>query len=505
MGENGAGKSTLGKILAGVLRPDEGHFELDGRRRHFHSPLDARRAGIGIVHQELSFCPNLSVAENLCLASLPRRGGVLDRAAMWARAEQFLAEVGAECDVHAEMGRLTAGQTQLIQIATAVAGGARVLILDEPTSSLSAADSQRLEELIGRLRRRGTTIIYVSHRMQEIFRICDTVTVLRDGRHVATLPTNQTDEDGLVRLMIGRPLSKYFPSHVDRQLGPQRLRVESLSSPHKFHDVSFSLRAGEVLGVAGLVGAGRSEVAMALFGLDPDARGRIFVDGRRVRIRCPGDAIAWGLGLVGEDRKQQGIVPEMSCGENLTLAMLDCPGRRGFFGRLVRCPACPRRTECLRLWDVIRLGDERHVVSRFFGRLRVKAASQEAPMATLSGGNQQKLILARWLARRTQVLLLDEPTRGLDVAAKAEIHRLIAELAGAGQAVLMISSELPEVLALSHRVLVMRQGRVAGIMSRSEATPQRVMQFMAGCGVSAAPVPETTSRPANGESPPDLV
>ena len=205
MGENGAGKSTLGKILAGVLRPDEGHFELEGRPRCFHSPRDARRAGIGIVHQELSFCPNLSVAENLCLASLPRRRGVFDRSATWARARQFLAEVGAECDVHEEMGRLPAGQTQLVQIATAVAGGARVLVLDEPTSSLSAADSQRLEELIGRLRRRGTTIIYVSHRMEEIFRICDTVTVLRDGQHVATLPTAEADEDGLVRLMIGRP------------------------------------------------------------------------------------------------------------------------------------------------------------------------------------------------------------------------------------------------------------------------------------------------------------
>jgi ABC-type sugar transport system ATPase subunit len=480
MGENGAGKSTLGKILAGVLRPDEGHFELDGQPRSFRSPLDARRAGVAIVHQELSFCPNLSVAENLSLASLPRRRGVLDRSAMWIRAEQFLAEVGAECDVHEEMGRLTAGQTQLVQIATAIASGARVLVLDEPTSSLSAADSERLEQLIGQLRRRGTTIIYISHRMEEIFRICDTVTVLRDGQHVATQPTAGTDEDGLVRLMIGRPLAKYFPSHVDRPLGPERLRAESLGSPRKFHDVSFSLHAGEVLGVAGLVGSGRSEVAMALFGLDPDATGRIFIDGRKVRIRRPQDAIAAGLGLVGEDRKRQGIVPEMSCRENLTLAMLDCPGRRGFLGRLFRCPRCTQRSECLRLWNLIRLDAERRVVSRYFGSLDVKAASPEVPIATLSGGNQQKLILARWLARRTQVLLLDEPTRGVDVAAKAEIHRLIEDLARAGQAVLMISSELPEVLALSHRILVMREGRVAGIVPRAEAPPQRVMQFMAG-------------------------
>ena len=335
IGENGAGKSTLGKILAGVLHPDEGHFELDGRPQRLQSPLDARRAGIAIVHQELSFCPNLSVAENLCLASLPLRRAILDRAAMYARAARFLAEVGAECDAREEMGRLTAGQTQLVQIATAMASGARVLVLDEPTSSLSAADSQRLEELIAQMRRRGITIVYVSHRMEEIFRICDTVTVLRDGQHVATLPTVQIDEEGLVRLMIGRPLAKYFPSHVDRQPGPERLRVESLCSPRKFENVSFSLRAGEVLGVAGLVGSGRSEVAMAIFGLDAGATGRVFVDGRRVRIRCPQEAIACGIGFVGEDRKRQGIVPEMGCGENLTLAMLDCPGRRGFFGRLV--------------------------------------------------------------------------------------------------------------------------------------------------------------------------
>ena len=492
IGENGAGKSTLGKILAGVYRPDEGHFELEGQRQFFHSPLDARRAGIGIVHQELSFCPNLSVAENLCLASLPRRHGLLDRSALWKKAEQSLNEFGADFDIREEMGRLTTGQTQLVQIATAIASGARVLIFDEPTSSLSAADTERFEQIIAQIRRRGTTIIYVSHRMEEIFRICDTVTVLRDGQHVTTMPATETDEDMLVHLMIGRPLAKYFPSHVDHPLGPERLKVVSLGSPHKFCDVSFSLRAGEVLGMAGLVGSGRSAVAMALFGLDPNVQGSVFIDGRKVHILCPGDAVAHGLGLVGEDRKQQGIVPEMSCRENLTLAMLACPGRRGFLGRMVRCPTCPQRSECLRYWDVIRRGDERLVVSKYFKSLRVKASSPEAPIATLSGGNQQKLILARWLARRSQILLLDEPTRGVDVAAKADIHRLIEELAAAGHAVLMISSELPEVLALSHRVLVMRQGQVAGIVSRSEATPQRIMELMAGCGPTSVATTNTS-------------
>jgi ABC-type sugar transport system ATPase subunit len=490
IGENGAGKSTLGRILAGVHRPDEGGFEVDGRRRTFHSPLDARRVGIGIVHQELSFCPNLSVAENVCLASLPRRQRLVDHPAIFANAEQCLAEFAVDCDVREEMGRLTTGQAQLVQIATAIAIGVRVLILDEPTSSLSAADSEHFERLIGRLRQRGTTIIYISHRMEEIFRLCDTITVLRDGRHVATMPTAETNEDELVRMMIGRPMSKYCLSHIDRPLGPERLKVESLSSPPRFHDVHFSLRAGEVLGMAGLVGSGRSEVAMAIFGLDPLAKGRVSIDGRRVRIRCPRDAITNGLGLVGEDRKRQGIVPEMSCAENLTLAMLDCPGRRGFFGRLVRCPTCSRRSECLRCWDILRHGDERRIVSKYFQSLRVKAASPSAPIATLSGGNQQKLILARWLARRSQILLLDEPTRGVDVAAKADIHRLIEELAAASHAVLMISSELPEVLAVSHRVLVMRQGQVAGVVPRSEATPHKIMELMAGYN-GAAPAPTT--------------
>ena len=273
MGENGAGKSTLGKILAGVLRADEGHFELEGHG----SPFTRRwmRGGPASASFTRSFfCPNLSVAENLCWHRSPGGADVLDRSAMLGKSRAVPGRGRGRLRCPPGDGPITAGQTQLVQIATAIASGARVLVLDEPTSSLSAADTERLEELIGQIRRRGTTIIYVSHRMEEIFRICDTVTVLRDGQHVATLPTAETDEDALVRLMIGRPLSKYFPSHVDHPLGPERLRVESLGSPHKFRDVSFSLRAGEVLGVAGLVGSGRSEVAMALFGLDPQRHGK---------------------------------------------------------------------------------------------------------------------------------------------------------------------------------------------------------------------------------------
>jgi ABC-type sugar transport system ATPase subunit len=366
---------------------------------------------------------------------------------------------------------------------------AKVVVMDEPTSSLSFTETERLFRVIDRLRTRGTTVIYVSHRMDEVFRICDGCTVLRDGQHVATMPIAQTNEDDLVRMMIGRSLDKIASLASHRPRGPERLRVEKLSSGDRFRDVSFSVHSGEILGVAGLVGAGRSEMATAIFGLDPNATGRVFVDGRLSRIRCPRDAIAHGIALVGEDRKRQAIVPDMGCDSNLTLPSLECPDRRGFFGRLLRCPACSRRTDCLRLWDAIRIGQERDVVRRFFRRLEVRAASPQTPIGSLSGGNQQKVVLARWLAQKSRILFLDEPTRGVDVAAKAEIHRLIEELAAAGQAIVMISSELPEILRLSDRVLVLRQGRAVGELSRSEMSEESVMQRMAGCSGGATRTP----------------
>ncbi len=458
MGENGAGKSTLGKILAGIYQSDEGSFEIEGASRRFRSPLEAQRAGVGMVHQELSFCPNLSVAENVCLSSLPRRAGRIDWRKLEEKAQGHLDAIGADCDVRAELGRLSPGQTQMVQVAAALATGAHIFVMDEPTSSLSAAEARRLEELIGTLRARGATILYVSHRMDEIFRLCDTVTVMRDGCHVATMPLAQTNEDDLVRLMIGRTWQKLFPIHTERPAGPERLRVENLSSPGKFREVSLSVRSGEVLGVAGLMGAGRSEVAMGIFGLDSTTRGQVYVDGRRVSIRCPREAMTLGIGFVSEDRKGQGLVLGMECGHNITLSSLESLSRNG----------------------VIRLARERGVIADFFGKLRVKAASPQTPAQCISGGNQQKLVLAKWLACQCRILILDEPTRGVDVGAKAEIHRLIDELAAAGQAILMISSELPEVLNISTRVLVMRNGRVAGVLERSEATQERVMQLMAG-------------------------
>jgi ABC-type sugar transport system ATPase subunit len=294
--------------------------------------------------------------------------------------------------------------------------------------------------------------------MDEIFRFCDTVTVMRDSQHVATMPRAETNESELVRLMIGRAWPKLFPEHVERAPGPERLRVEELSSPGKFRNVSFSLCSGEVMGIAGLVGSGRSEIAMGIFGLDSSMTGRVFVEGQGVSVRSPREAMAFGIGFVTEDRKRQGLVLGMECGENMTLASLDRLNWNG----------------------IIRRADERNLVTSFFEKLQVKAASAHVPAQTLSGGNQQKLVLAKWLARECRVLILDEPTRGVDVGAKAEIHRLIDELAAAGLAILMISSELPEVLNLSTRLMVMRNGRVAGMLDRAEATQERVMQLMAG-------------------------
>ena len=458
MGENGAGKSTLGKILAGIYQPDGGHVEVGGTACRFRSPLDARRAGVGIVHQELAYCPNLAVAENISLGSLPRRGRMLDRTALNRTAVQYLAEVGADCDPSDEMGSLPTAQVQLVQIAAALAMDARILVMDEPTSSLSRADAVRLHSVIRKLCAAGHTVLYVSHRMEECLKLCESVTVLRDGRHVATKPIRETSEDELVQLMVGRPLSSYLPDGRAPEPGREVLRVGGLSSAGQFEDVSFSLRAGEVLGVAGLIGAGRSEIARTLFGLERPSSGTVTVDGETVVIGSPLQAMERGLGFVPEDRKKQGLVAGMSCRENVTLASL---------GRL-------------NAWGFVRQAEELRIVSDCFERLSVRAAGFDVAVGSLSGGNQQKLVLAKWLARNSQILILDEPTRGIDIAAKSEIHHLILELASRGRAILLISSELPELLALSTRVIVLRKGRVAGALEREEANEQRIMAMMAG-------------------------
>ena len=473
-GENGAGKSTLGKILAGIQSPDAGGITLDGRPVRFASPRDALAAGVAMVHQELAFCGNLSVAENLCLGRLPARYTFVSRPAMRRRARELLDAIGADIDPARPVETLSVGEQQLVQIAAAVGSGARVLVFDEPTSSLSEGEAVRLYALIRRLTARGTTVLYVSHRMAEIFRLSDHVTVLRDGEHVCTERTDALDEATLVQRMIGRRVEQYFPRHVGRPAGEELLRVEHLSSAGRFRDVSFTVRSGEVVGLAGLVGAGRSEIAAALFGLDASMTGSVFVRGRRARLRSPRDAMALGIGLVPEDRKKQGLVLQMLARENTTLATLPALSRAGW----------------------IRRRAERELARSYFERFAVRRELMDISTMGLSGGNQQKLVLAKWLAARSQILLLDEPTRGVDVGAKAELHAWIDRLAADGAGVLLISSELPELLHLATRILVLRAGRVVAEVRRERAEQDVLLTYMTGLAPArATDVPSCAAAP----------
>ena len=457
-GENGAGKSTLAKLLAGIEQPDGGDILVDGLVVQFDDPRDALAAGIGMVHQELAFCDNLSVAENLCLGSLPSRATFVSRAEMERRARDMLAAIEAPIDVRRLVGELSVAEQQMVQIAAAVGGGARVIIFDEPTSSLSQHEAEHFYELLARLRARDVTCIYVSHRMPEIFRLCDTITVLRDGHHVATGPTSETDEATLVQRMIGRRLDEYLPPDGGHAIGGELLRVTGLASPRKFADISFSINAGEIVGIAGLVGAGRTDIAHALFGLDKEAHGRVEVAGIPLGLRSPVEAMRAGVGFVPEDRKRHGLVLGMTALENVTLPTLPALARAGWL------PA----------------GAERALADDAFARLRVQTPDLNAVTAGLSVGNQQKLVLAKWLAARCRLLILDEPTRGVDVGAKAEIHALIGKLAAEGTGVLLISSELPELVALSTRILVLRDGRLVGELPRASADPESLLRLMAG-------------------------
>jgi ABC-type sugar transport system ATPase subunit len=464
VGENGAGKSTLGKILAGIHRPDSGTLRLGGEVVRFRSPTDAARAGVGMVHQELAFCRDLSIAENLSLGRYPRRLGFwLDRRAMESEAHRKLAAIGAEMDVTQPVRSLSTAQEQVVQIAAAVGSGARILVFDEPTSSLSHAESEHLFTLIDSLKARGVTMIYVTHRMPEILRLADRVSVLRDGRYVGTLEREEATQDAIVQRMIGRPLSEYFPHHLESTPGPVVLSVRGLTSPGRFEDVSLEVRAGEIVGLAGLVGSGRSEVSRAIFGLDGAARGEVTLDGRPLRLGSVREAMRRGIALVPEDRKLQGLVPGLSGRLNFSMTLLDLLSRFGFVSA--------RR--------------ERAETEQAFARLAVKTPSIEAPVSSMSGGNQQKVVLAKWLARRSRVLIVDEPTRGVDIGAKAAIHQLLDTLAREGMAILLISSELPEVLNLSGRILVMREGRLIGEIPRARATQTVLMEMMAGVGVHA--------------------
>lgn len=464
MGENGAGKSTLGKIFAGLYQPDEGEVLLEGRSERFASPLAALRAGIAMVHQELVFCENLSVAENLCLDRFPTKGPFLDRAEMVRRAGEWLDRIEARIDPRATVGELPIAQRQLVQIAGAVGRGARVILFDEPTSSLSQHEARILFEQILALKAGGVTCVYVSHRLEEVYELCDTVTVLRDGRVVATRPIDEVDRSELVRLMIGRDLEVVDSERTSLDPGEVVLEVERLRSPGRFEDVSFAVRRGEIVGFAGLVGSGRTEIMEAIFGLDPQATGDVRIGGRRLSRRSPATSMRAGLGMIPEDRKRSGLVLSMNARENIALPTLSESARFGW----------------------IASAQERRLAEEYFRLLRVKAPSIESGVEGLSGGNQQKVVIAKWLAAHCEVLVLDEPTRGVDVGAKAEIHELIRGLAREGKAILLVSSDLPEVLALATRFVVVRQGRLQGRLQAEEADEERLMRLMTGVDSESA-------------------
>ncbi len=460
MGENGAGKSTLGKVLAGIHRVDEGRVLIDGVEQALHSPAASMKAGVGMVHQELAFCPDLTVAENLNMGQYPRRFGLLNRRAMEERARKLLKAIGESIDVCRPMRELSTAQEQMVQIASAVGTGASILVFDEPTSSLSEPEARQLFTLIEQLKARGVTIIYVSHRMPEVFRLCDRISVLRDGKYVGTLDRAQASHDRVVQMMIGRLVADYFPHHLTDAPGETLLSVRGMTSAGKFRDISFQVRKGEIVGFAGLVGAGRSEIAKAIFGLDPDARGEVAMEGKPLPLGRISESIRRGIGLVPEDRKRQGLVLMMSGRANASMAVLDRFRRMGLLDR----------------------GRERAEAAKLFGQMRVKTPSLETPVAAMSGGNQQKVALAKWLIRNCKLLIVDEPTRGVDVGAKAAIHQLLDDLARAGVAIMLISSELPEVLNLSTRILVMREGALVGEVGRKEATQEGILRLMAGVG-----------------------
>jgi ribose transport system ATP-binding protein len=462
LGENGAGKSTLMKILSGAYHRDAGEILIGGRRVDIDGPRDALARGIRVIYQELTLVPQLTVAENIFLGALPRRLGFLDRQALLTRTTKLLADLGMALDPRTRVGRLGLAQRQMVEIAKALATAddaapaATVLVMDEPTSALTSREVEQLFSLIERLASRGVAIVYITHRMDEVFRIGQRVTVLRDGRVVATRALNEVTVSELVRMMANRDLTDHFPK-LPAPRGPELLRVEHLSRRGALHDVSFTLYAGEVLGVAGLLGAGRTELARAIAGADGFDAGQVHVGGAPVRFRNPADAIARGIGLLPEDRKAEGLVAGLTVARNIAL-----PHGRS-----------------LAWWGVLSSRGEADLAQPIGAELRIKATPTQ-PVRLLSGGNQQKVVLGKWLAGRVRVFIFDEPTRGVDVGAKVEIYNLINRLTAQGAGIIMISSELPELLGMSDRIVVMHRGRIRTMLERGEATEERVVSAALG-------------------------
>jgi len=455
LGENGAGKSTLVKTLAGVYRPDAGEILYQGRRAGFASIQEAQAAGVTLIFQELNNCLNLPLLDNLFLGREIRRRGTpfLDYRAMRKKARELFERLGLEIELDVDLSQLSTAVQQMIEIAKALLNDVKLLIMDEPTSSLTDKETERLFKVIRELKGRGTAVVFISHKLNEVFAITERIVVLRDGKNAGEVNSRTGTMADLITAMVGRELAAVAPRRVVEP-GAEILRVEGLSGPPHVQDVSFTLRRGEILGFAGLIGAGRTETARMLIGAGPRTSGRVFLDGKEVRIRSPREAVDHGIAYVPEDRKIQALVLSMSVRENLTLAI---------------------HRSLLRFWMFLSGRQEVAVTDDYIRTLRIKVSSREQVVNNLSGGNQQKVVLAKWLATKPRILILDEPTRGIDVAVKAEVHRIIAELAATGVAIIVISSELPEVLALSDRVLVMDSGRVKRVIDRKDATQETIM------------------------------
>ncbi len=454
LGENGAGKSTLVKIITGVHQPDGGEISLNGSPVHFAGAHESRQAGIAAIYQELSLFPDLDVAENIFAGRQPTAGGGrIDWRRMYREAGQLLSSLGVRLDLREKARNLSIAQQQMVEIARAFSINARILLMDEPTSSLTLNEVAELFSLVRRLRDDGTAIIFISHRLEELFELADRVTVLRDGNFVGTRQVSEVTRDELIRMMVGRTISNLYPKDEEIRAGGVALKVEHLGRNGIFDDVSLELHKGEIVGMAGLVGAGRTDVACALFGIQPPTSGRIFIEGREVSITSPQQAIELGLAYVPEDRQQHGLISPMNLIHNISLPILKKFARQGWLDEK----------------------NERNYTFKAARQMEIRANHILQKARELSGGNQQKIVLAKWLSTDPRILILDEPTRGIDVGTKAAVHALMSKLAAEGMAILMISSELPEVLGMSDRVIVMHEGRITAEFSRAEATQEKIM------------------------------
>jgi rhamnose transport system ATP-binding protein len=458
VGENGAGKSTLVKILTGIYQPDEGTISLAGEPVSFSSARQAELAGVTAIHQETVLFDELSVAENIFLGHAPRgRFGLIDWRAMNAQAASLLERIGARISPQARLRDLGIASRHLVAIARALSVDARIVIMDEPTASLSHKEIAELYEFIERLKAEGKAILFISHKFDEIFRIADRYVVFRDGEQVGAGPISDTDHDALVRLMVGRSVDQIFPKRAMETGGPV-LEVSGYSHPTEFADIGFTLRRGEILGFYGLVGAGRSELMQALFGLTKPSRGELRLAGKPVIIRSPAEAIAHGIVYVPEERGAQGAITGLPIFQNMTLPSLGTTSRAGF----------------------LRLAKEFALTRDYAGRLEVRAASLDQDIGTLSGGNQQKVVIGKWLATTPRIIILDEPTKGIDIGSKAAVHTIMSDLAARGLSIIMVSSEIPEILGMSDRVVVMREGRIAGVFPRDGLTAETLVRAAAG-------------------------